>query len=204
MGDFYIFGAGEYFTAPPEFNSDDFILAADGGLSYLKKYNINPNLTIGDFDSLGKPPEEKNVITLPVEKDDTDTGAAIKLGISKGYHTFHIYGGTGGRLDHTLANIQHLSYLAENRLRGYLYGDGITITAIKNGKITFPEGLSGTISVFSLTEKSTGVSELGLKYQLQNAELTSTWPLGVSNSFTGKKAEIEVKSGILLVIYPTN
>jgi thiamine pyrophosphokinase len=55
-----------------------------------------------------------------------------------------------------------------------------------------------------LTEKSTGVSELGLKYQLQNAELTSTWPLGVSNSFTGKKAEIEVKSGILLVIYPAN
>lgn len=203
MGEFYIFGAGEHFGTPPRFEKDDFILAADGGFEYLTRNSVKPTMTIGDFDSLGEAPNGDNVITLPVEKDDTDTGAAIKLGLERGYKVFHIYGGTGGRLDHTIANIQHLAFIANNGAKGYLYGDGITITAIKNDRITFPKGLSGTVSVFSFTEKCTGVTERGLKYKLTDAELDSLWPLGVSNSFTGEEAEIAVREGILIVIHPT-
>lgn len=202
MGEFYIFGAGEHFCAPPPFEKDDFILAADGGFKYLSGYGIRPTMTMGDFDSLGGAPEGENVIRLPVEKDDTDTGAAIKLGLQKGFRVFHIYGGTGGRLDHTLANIQHLAFLAGEGARGYLYGDGIAVTAIKNDRLVFPRGLSGTVSVFSFTESCTGVTERGLKYGLEDAVLESRWPLGVSNSFTGEEAEIAVKEGILIVIYP--
>lgn len=52
---------------------------------------------LGDFDSLGKAPKHPNVLQLPVEKDDTDTMFALKLGLEKGYRRFYIYGGLGGK-----------------------------------------------------------------------------------------------------------
>ena len=56
---------------------------------------------------------------LPVEKDDTDTLAAIRAGLEQGCGLFSIYGGTGGkRLDHTLANLQSLLFL---RRRGVIH-----------------------------------------------------------------------------------
>ena len=58
------------------------------------------------------PDAGERVRRLPVEKDDTDTLAAVKLGLERGCTDFWIYGGTGGkRLDHTLANLQTLLYL---------------------------------------------------------------------------------------------
>ncbi len=202
MGEFYIFGAGEYYGDFPETGKDDIIIAADGGLNYLKNAGIEADIILGDFDSLGEAPEGERVIRLPVHKDDTDTGAAIKLGLSRGYSVFHIYGGTGGRLDHTLANISLLAYLASKGARGYLYGKDITITAVSNCDLVFPAEKRGTVSVFSYTEK-TLVTLKGLEYELEEYELTSLYPLGVSNSFVGKEGVISTKDGILIVVYPT-
>lgn len=200
MGDFYIFGAGEYFGAIPKLGEDDFVLAADGGLRYLKENGIKPDVILGDFDSLGSVPEGENIIKLPTHKDDTDTGAAIKLGLERGYTVFHIYGGTGGRLDHTLANISLAAFLKSKGCRCYIHGNGIVITAVQNERLHFGSEKTGVFSAFSYTEKCT-VSLSGLEYELRDYELTSLYPLGVSNSFIGREAVVEVKSGILIVVY---
>ena len=201
MGGFYIFGAGEYYGGVPEMGGDDFVLAADGGLRYLKGNGIEPDIILGDFDSLNAVPEGGNVIKLPTHKDDTDSGAAIKLGLSRGYSVFHIYGGVGGRLDHTLANISLLAYLADKGCRGYLHGDGIVITAIKDASVSFPAEKTGTFSAFSYTEKCT-VTLSGFEYELSDHELTSLYPLGVSNSFVGREATVTARDGILVILYP--
>ncbi len=179
----------------------DFIIAADAGYKALKKVDIKPNLVVGDFDSLGQVPEGENIVRHPVMKDDTDMMLAVKLGLERGYDCFHIYGGMGGRTDHTIANIQTLSYIANRGAAAFLFGDGEVMTVIKNSALSFREGSEGTVSAFAVGGSARGVYESGLLYSLENAELTPDFPLGVSNEFTGKAARIKVEDGMLLVVW---
>lgn len=198
----FVFGAGEHYE-PPDFSAADFIIAADGGLAYLDEHKVAPGLVVGDFDSLPAPPAGgPDTVVLPQEKDDTDMVAALREGWNRGYRVFHIYGGTGGRLDHTIANIQCIASLACRGGRGYLFDRDTVITAIHDGGIAFPAGAEGIVSVFSHSDAAVGVYEKGVKYPLHNATLRSTYPLGVSNRFTGMPSSISVHSGTLIVIYP--
>lgn len=130
--------------------------------------------------------------------------AALREGWRRGFRIFHIYGGTGGRIDHTLANIQCIANLARCGGRGYLFDRDVVITAIYNGSIAFPALSKGTVSVFCHSETATGVFERGLKYPLANATLRNTHPLGISNEFKGLPSSISVQSGTLVSIYPKN
>ena len=177
------------------------LIAADGGLTHLERRGLLPHLIVGDFDSLGRVPEGDNIIHHPVEKDDTDTMLAIKTGLARGYRDFILYGCLGGRLDHTYANLQSLSYLAEHGASGFLLGAGIAATVIRNSRLDFTPSHQGTISVFCPDGEARGVDLTGLYYPLRDAVLTSAFPLGVSNQFTGKAASIAVKEGSLLVMW---
>lgn len=200
-GECYIVGAGErtedLFAPGP----DDLVIAADGGYSWLQEQGIVPGLVVGDFDSLSAPPERPNVVRLPKEKDETDTMAALHMGLERGYGRFRLYSGTGGRFDHTLANLQLLAWLARRGRQGFLYARGWTATAVTDGSVSFPAGERGTISVFSQSDVSTGVYLEGLKYPLTDAALTNDFALGVSNEFTGSPARIAVGKGTLLVVW---
>lgn len=188
---------GEIAPIPP----NSLLIAADGGLTHLERRGLAPHLIVGDFDSLGHVPEGDNIIHHPVEKDDTDTMLAIKTGLSRGYQNFILYGCLGGRLDHTYANIQSLSYLAQHGASGFLLGAGIAATVIRNNHLDFSPHHQGTISVFCPDGEARGVNLTGLYYPLQDAVLTSGFPLGVSNQFTGNAASVAVKEGSLLVMW---
>lgn len=198
----YIVGAGENYGLDFKPASNDFVIAADAGIRYLEQYNITVDLVIGDFDSLNNIPSHPNTTVLSAEKDDTDMLAAVREGIKAGYCNFHIYCGTGGRIDHTIANLQVLAYLSQNGMRGFLFDRDNVITAITNQRIAFDKIKSGYVSVFSYSEKSEGVYLHGLKYELGNAVLTNTFPIGVSNEFIGKESSISVYSGTLLIVFP--
>lgn len=198
----YIVGAGDNYGLDFTPTSNDFVIAADAGIRYLEQSGVTANLVIGDFDSLDGTPTHPNTTTLSAEKDDTDMLAAVREGIKAGYSSFHIYCGMGGRIDHTIANIQILAYLSQNNMQGFLFGKDSVITAITNRKLSFDPIPSGYVSVFSYTEKSEGVYLHGLKYKLENATLTNTFPLGVSNEFIGKESSISVRAGTLLIVFP--
>ena len=121
----YIFGALEMKAFDYKINESDLVIAADCGIKNAEKFKINPHIIIGDFDSLGYVPEADNTIIHPIEKDDTDTLLAVKKGFEMGYTSFRIFGCVGGRLDHTLANIQTADYIAEN---GHIYLDLVDIS----------------------------------------------------------------------------
>ena len=200
MEECVIFCAAECDGLARPIGPDALVIAADGGLRHTEKLGITPDAVLGDFDSLGFCPEGANV--FPVEKDDTDAMLAVRLGLRRGCGEFLLYGSLDGpRLDHTVANFQTLQFLADHGAVGYLIGNTAMVTVVKNGKITFPAGLSGTISVFCMGPDAVGVTEKGLFYGLENAVLTSGFPLGVSNHFTGEEAEISVKNGSLLVLW---
>lgn len=98
----FIIGAGPFYGLPLPPGPEDVVLAADGGYRHCQTAGITPDLLLGDFDSLeSERPDNIPTHTFPVEKDDTDTMLAIRYGLEQGYQTFHLYGGTGGRMDHT-------------------------------------------------------------------------------------------------------
>lgn len=198
----YIFGAGEYEgIILPTINSDDLVVAADGGLSFLQQQGITPDVILGDFDSYPEIPVGDNVKVYPVEKDDTDMMLAAKYGLNKGCQCFCLYGGIGGRLDHTLANIQLLAWLSHQGAQGTLYGNQTMLTAITDDTLEIPASKEPTrLSVFCFGEKAGGVTITGCKYNVEDATWNNQYPIGVSNMLTiGQSARITVKHGTLLI-----
>jgi len=205
------FNINEKFTSIiKEECEESYVVCADGGYAYAKQLNIIPDLIIGDFDSyFGELPEsDKNIEIIKVNaiKDDTDTGLCLKQMMSKGFTDITIIGGIGGRLSHTIANLQSMVACAQkgnviklkdpNHTIRVLAGEGnITI-----GNTAKTDEKRNYISIFAHTEECKGVTLKGVFYPLEDAVLTNTFPLGVSNEIVDDEAFIGVKEGILIII----
>ncbi len=194
-----IFGALPVTSLPFSVCSDDFIIACDKGILWTEKLNIKPDLIIGDFDSLGTIPAGDNVLRLPVMKDDTDTGFAIKTAIEKGFREILVLGCVGGKLDHSFANISLSGYCAQRGVRAIFFGEDMRFCAVKDGSITLPPAKS-RFSLFALSECS-GVCINGGLYPLKNTELSPMFPLGVSNSQTGENLNVSVENGTAVLMW---
>ncbi len=209
-----IVSAGDFVPVDLDLNDGDFLIACDAGFLNVQKLGLLPDLIIGDFDSLSETgslgldalreieeADPSRVMRLDVMKDDTDTIKAVKVGLSKGYTKFYLYGALGGkRVDHTIANIQTLTYIKHNCGKGYIMEHNRVLMIAENETVRFHAGNTGYISVFSLSEVSKGVTLKGLMYNLDKGELRSDFPLGVSNEFIiDEEAEITVEEGTLLI-----
>ena len=200
MGKCLIFCAAGFDGLAAPIGKDDYLLAADGGLRHLEKLNLVPHGIIGDFDSLGYVPTGAEV--FPVEKDDTDAMLAARKGLELGYREFLFYGSLDGkRLDHTVSNFQTLQFLADRGATGYLVGQDYLVTVIREETLEFPAQAQGILSLFCLGPDAEGVTLENLHYPLTAGRLTSGFPLGVSNHFTGKKARVTVEKGSLLALW---
>ena len=200
MGKCLIFCAAQFDRLAAPVEADDYLLAADGGLCHFEKLNLTPHGIIGDFDSLGYVPQGAQV--FPVEKDDTDAMLAARKGLELGYREFIFYGALDGpRLDHTLANFQTLQFLADHGATAYLVGNDYIVTVIREETVEFPAKAAGLLSLFCLGPDAEGVTLENLHYPLQDGRLTSGFPLGVSNHFTGKCARVTVQKGSLLALW---
>ena len=197
----FIFAAGSFYGLRERPQPGDFVIAADAGYRTCLQEDLVPDLLLGDFDSMEAPADFPNLLRAPVEKDDTDTMLAVKVGLKRGCTHFYFYGGTGGeRLDHTLANLQTLLYLRSHGARGYLYDRAFVYTAIQNEALTIAKGPEwGLVSAFCFGGPARGVWEEGVQYPLHDAVLTSDFPLGVSNHILENEATITVRDGALIV-----
>ena len=107
MGKCILIGAGDLTMGELSVTEEDYVIAVDGGLSYCGLLHVEPDLIIGDCDSMTE--QEKlaveqlqqtvpeKICRLPECKDDTDMLAAIKRGLELGYTDFRIYAATGVR-----------------------------------------------------------------------------------------------------------
>lgn len=201
----WIVGAGLF--TPRDFapRECDLIIAADGGLTPLRQLDITPHLLLGDFDSLGHIPadlpEGTELLTYPVEKDDTDTGLALREGLNRGYSHFALYGCGGGRLDHLFANMQSMAAAAKKGALLRLVDPEYDLFCIADRTLSLPPRPQGTlVSVLCHGEKAEGVTISGLQYSLTNETLTSDYPVGVSNHYTGEEAKVSVHKGCVHIM----
>lgn len=192
----------------------DMCIAADGGVTSLQKLGLTPDIIVGDFDSVSlgsataslATTHRSSVVTLPACKDDTDMLSAVKLGWQRGARIFHIFGALGGRVDHTLANVQLLTFLARNGATGVLYSESQCITAIHNASLYFepwdaPE--HAYVSLLAAGDTAQGVSIQGLRYELSEGSINYGEITTVSNEFvSGQAASIEVRNGSVTVVFP--
>ena len=197
MGCCVIFCAGEFDAPARPLEKDDYILAADGGLRHTRKLGIEPDEIIGDFDSLGFTPPGAEV--FPVEKDDTDTMAAIRHAVTVGCGEIWLYCAMGGRLDHLLGNLQAAAFAVKHGVWVRIIDRETEIRVFTGGCITVPEREGWSLSVLALSDRCTGVSIHGTKYELENVTVENSFPIGVSNQWQGD-AEISVAAGVLAVM----
>ena len=195
----YIVGAGEFYgTLSPK--EGDLIIAADGGYDTLRALGITPDLILGDMDSVNADAAGIERLVFPVRKDETDSFLAYREGVRRGYSEFTLYGCVGGRDDHTFANYALLVYARERGHKMTLIGKSSDTFAMINESVTISGEPLSHLSVFAFGGDAHGVSVRGAEYEADGVTLTPSFPLGVSNRFSGGEVRVSVENGKLLVM----
>lgn len=185
-------------------------VAADKGMEwFMRNREFTPDLAVGDFDSLSEEGEaymesleDLEIVRLKPEKDDSDTQSAVNHMIRERAKEILIFGATGTRLDHVLANLGLLSMGKKQGVQIVLADQWNYITLVESGTVLKKEEQFGKyVSFFSVGGDVTGLSLKGFKYPLNRYHLTvEDSGLTVSNEITEKTAEITYDSGQLLMI----
>lgn len=198
--------AAEFYNA----NSYDKVIAVDGGLSAANLLNVYPDSVIGDFDTVSSELVDKyekenksTIIRLNPIKDDTDTQYAIKHAMSIGAKEIHIIGGTGGRFDHSLANVFMLKMAYEQDVKVYMY-DEINKIHVIDDLVTLKKDpmYDKKISFIQLEGPAIGVTLKGFVYNVAEFDFDTSkeYRIGVSNEFAGEEAEVLIDKGMFVVI----
>lgn len=187
-----------------ELEDCDFIICADSGANCLYKYDIKPNILLGDFDSINKEVFEyynnncPNVIKYPREKDFTDTELALSEALKLCIDEVVFLGCTGTRLDHLFGNMGLILRCVENGIKAYIKDDNNTIFIIdKTSVLTGEKG-----EMFSIQAYMNEVKDLcidGAKYPLHNYNLKFGDPRTISNEFLDGNVKISFKKGHVIV-----
>ena len=189
---------------PDRPSKDDLVIAADSGLENARALGLSIAAVVGDYDSLGHAPDvdaDVEVVTVPTEKDVTDTQLAVEYALQKGAKEIAILGGLGGRLDHTLANISILEDLLAKGVRATIADGQNRVRLLHNDSTILPRSPYQYLSMLSLDPLSKGVEIEGVKYPLKKAKLHRTMGgFGVSNEITGNCCFISVRKGTLLIV----
>ncbi|MFA5905556.1 MAG: thiamine diphosphokinase [Desulfobacula sp.] len=181
------------------------IVCADGGTRHLKALNILPHIIIGDFDSAS--PEDKlffeekkiKIISYPSQKNETDSELCVSWALLNHATDITILGGTGTRLDHTLANIYLLKKLARLHIPARIINKNNTIHIVTD-HIEVKGQPGEFLSILPISETVTGITLKGLEYPLVDATMEMGSSLGISNAFKETNATISLREGILMVI----
>lgn len=184
----------------------DFVIAADKGSEILYKYNIIPDLILGDFDSAKKEILDefklkvKEILQFPPEKDYTDTEIALIEAFKIGAQKIYLLGAIGSRIDHTLGNIGLLLTAKKNGVVLEIIDDNNRIYLAKN-KMKLIGEYGENISFHALSDKVINFKIKGAKYNLEGYDMNLLDPRAICNEFVDTPIEISYEAGELLVLH---
>ena len=182
----------------------DLVIAADSGLSAFDAAGLEPDMLVGDMDSVPPDVHKKYEGRLPERrlnciKDDTDGVDALDLAIAQGADMITLLGALGGRLDHALANVMLLVRAHRKGVKAEILSETVRISRV-DGYASLCGAKGDTVSFLPLG-RAEGVTLRGFFYPLDRHTLGSDHPLGVSNIITDDQAEAEVESGDLILFH---
>ena len=183
----------------------DLVICADGGASNALALGLQPQVVIGDLDSLDSNLQAQleadgcQVLAHPARKDETDLELAMKYAVERGAQEVLILGALGNRLDHTLANVLLLALPELRSVQARILDGRQEVFLIRDEALV--EGQVGdTLSLLPLTEQVTGIYTEGLEYPLKNGTLYLGPARGVSNTLTAPQARVWIGQGLLLAV----
>lgn len=203
-----VFSNGEYSDlggVKARLSPGDWLIAADGAFTKVLAMGLVPDLMVGDFDSLSDSHLEQadrlgiRRLTLPAEKDYTDTDLALREAISAGYQQILLVGAFGGRLDHAVANLLILPPYVRQGV-SISITDGQTDVYLVPEHLTLRQSQNRVVSLLPLTEQVKGVTLDGFYYPLNDRTLRWGDSIGISNVPLRDEVTICLQEGILLVI----
>ena len=185
---------------------DDFIIAADGGTRHALALGLVPSVVIGDMDSIAAVIHHMfsvqgiEIIEYPKDKDETDLELALDYALKAGYSSIRLIAALGGRLDHTLGN---LSLLIDESLAGLdvRADDGAEEVFFARKHAQIHGRIGETVSLIPWGGDVRIARTEGLRWSLQNERLYTHKTRGISNEMTAENAQIEIESGLLLIIH---
>ena len=195
--------SGGDFSPLPDNIEYDFVIACDHGYDHARRLKIKPDLIVGDFDScMTDVPKDDDIPIkrFPEQKDDSDTMLAIRYALSAGHKHVIISCALGGRLDHTLANIQSMGFVASHGGECELVSTSEYLRTFTGGLISLPRRDGHSLSVYALSDKCEHVTISGSAYDSSDITITNTFPLGLSNYWKADSVTIRMSSGILLIV----
>ena len=173
------------------------LVSCDGATKHLLKYKINPDIIIGDGDSLNQEiiNKFKHKIIKVSEQNSNDLTKAINYLHSKNIDNIIILGATGKREDHTVANIA-LLVKYQQILKKVCMISQYGIFTVHNGESRVKCKIGQQISFFAINNKVI-VSCLDLKWPLDKFNFAN-WYCGTLNQATKEELNIKTNSDIIL------
>lgn len=184
----------------------DLLIAADGGALLCSRWDLLPDLVVGDLDSLGAERAEElgrsgvKVVAYPPDKDESDTELAVRAALDAGADEIVLVAALGGpRVDHELANVL---LVADPRLAGRVRAvrGGTAVSAVHSGGTERLSGTAGDLVTLLPVGDATGVTTDGLRYPLRGEPLRAGAARGLSNVIERDGATVSVGQGALIVI----
>jgi thiamine pyrophosphokinase len=185
---------------------DDYFICADGGTRHALALNVQPNLIIGDMDSV----EKRQLQTLrkdgvaielyPRDKNETDLELAINHAIELEPKQIVIVAAIGGRLDQTLGNI---ALLSDVRLSTFdiRLDDGVEEIFICREQVEVHGRSGDLVSLIPWQGAVSDIQTKNLKWPLDHETLYPHKTRGISNELTGDTASISIGAGLLLIVH---
>jgi len=196
----------DYATLGGWLRADDFLIGADGGTAHCLALGRQPDVIVGDLDSLD-PVEVVRLAATGVQierhlpaKNETDLELALECAYRQGADEVLLLGVLGGRLDQTLGNLLILAQ--RDWPFTLLIGEGDQLAQVmRSGELLQVRApIGGTISAIPLSASVTGITYTGLEYPLIDATLQLGSTRGMSNVVSTWPATIQISQGLLLVV----
>ena len=185
------------------------LIAADRGVEFFMGTDLEPDVAVGDFDSLSaegakymETLKHTEIRRLKPEKDDSDTQSAANYAIEQGTERIMILGATGNHIDHLMANFGLLMLGKIKQVQIVLVDAYNYMSLIESGMILKKEEQFGKyVSFFPIEGEVTGLTLKGFKYPLNSYTLkVEDSGLTVSNEISDPEAEVTFETGKLLMI----
>ncbi len=184
----------------------DLVIAADGALDQAHRHGIRVDTVIGDMDSvddanaLDASSEALSVVRFPPDKDWTDLELALDRALNASPERVVIYGATGGRIDHTMANLALLEKGLATETTIHLVVGHETVQLTKGQLVLDDAAVGDRISLLPVSSSAI-VTTTGLKYALSRETLVRAAGRGVSNEVKQLPASIDVSDGLVAVVH---
>jgi len=184
-------------------------IGVDRGTVVLLQYHIHPIKAFGDFDSVNA--DERQYIAsqdididyFKSEKDYTDLEIALDWVLERPHDACFIVGATGGRLDHTLINVQML--IKNTPEKFFLVDEQNIVTLLRSGTYNVRKSTYFPyLSLIAFSSTINGLTIEGVKYPLQGAHLQWGSSLCISNEIVDDEAKITIEDGIVFCIQSTD